>query len=124
MNEMKKSTLADRIRKAWRAFCGKPTDRITLGFDVKPCYKCEQRLNPIQVTVEVIDRQLDGLPLTEAEVDCRVRREIAEKLTHKILEEELYTLRMHDDPIHFEKRYRATVRVYAPERDHLMEGEE
>ena len=40
---MKKSTFLDRIRRAWRAFCGKPADRIVVGFEVKRCSECEHR---------------------------------------------------------------------------------
>lgn len=43
MNRLKKSTFLDRIRRAWRAFCGKPTDRIVVGFEVKRCSECEYR---------------------------------------------------------------------------------
>lgn len=43
MNKTKKSTFLDRIRRAWRAFCGEPTDRIVVGFEVKRCSECEYR---------------------------------------------------------------------------------
>lgn len=43
MNKIKKATFAGRIRNAWRAFCGKPVDRLYLGVNVKQCKDCEYR---------------------------------------------------------------------------------
>lgn len=43
MNKIKKTTFADRIRNAWRAFCGKPAGSISLGLEIKKCYECEHR---------------------------------------------------------------------------------
>ena len=43
MNKMKKSTFMDRIRRAWRAFRGKPAGSISIGVAVKHCLDCEYR---------------------------------------------------------------------------------
>lgn len=44
MNQVKKSTFANRIRNAWRAFCGKPLHTLALGVDVKQCKDCDYRV--------------------------------------------------------------------------------
>lgn len=43
MNKIKKTTFADRIRNAWRAFCGKPAGSISFGLEIKKCAECERR---------------------------------------------------------------------------------
>lgn len=83
----------------------------------QPVRYCCSTLTPVTITAEVIDRQLDGLPLTSAEMQCRIQRALAEKLARMIIENELYTLQVHEDPIHWTRRYRATVRIYAPEKE-------
>lgn len=75
------------------------------------------RMEPVEITAEVTDHQLDGLLLTEAEMQCRLQRALAEILTKKIIEEELYTMTVHEDAINFEKQYRATVRIYASKKE-------
>lgn len=42
MNKVKKTTLTDRIKNAWRAFCGKPASSLSLGIDVKRCDECDR----------------------------------------------------------------------------------
>lgn len=42
MNEVKKTTLLDRIRAAVRAFQGKPKDHIDVGVRVVRCNECER----------------------------------------------------------------------------------
>lgn len=42
MNEVKKTTLLDRIRAAVRAFQGKPKDHIDVGVRVNRCSECER----------------------------------------------------------------------------------
>ena len=118
MNQVKKSTFANRIRNAWRAFCGKPVGSISFGLEIKKCYECERRLQPIKVSADVVDDRLDGLPLTEAERRARIERALAERLTREIIEKELYTVQKHEDLIYFQTRYRATVLIY-----HEKEGE-
>lgn len=41
MNKAKKTTLMDRIRKAARAFRGKPAQSITVGVEIKHCSNCD-----------------------------------------------------------------------------------
>ena len=43
MNEIKKRTLIDKFRDAYRAFCGKQLGSLTFGVDVKKCHECEYR---------------------------------------------------------------------------------
>ena len=43
MNEIKKRTLFDKCRDAYRAFCGKQLGSLTFGIDVKKCHECEYR---------------------------------------------------------------------------------
>lgn len=43
MNNMKRTTLMDRIKNAIRAFQGKPIQSISLGVDVKRCDECEYK---------------------------------------------------------------------------------
>jgi hypothetical protein len=112
MNKIKKTTFADRIRNAWRAFCGKPAGGISLGLEIKKCYECERRLQPIKVSADVVDDHIDGLPLTEAERRARIEQALAERLTREIIEKELYTVQKHEDLIYFQTRYRATVLIY------------
>ena len=42
MNEVKKTTMAMRIRAAWRALTGKPKNSIELGLEIKRCSECER----------------------------------------------------------------------------------
>ena len=42
MNEVKKTTMARRIRAAWRALTGKPKNSIELGLEIKRCSECER----------------------------------------------------------------------------------
>lgn len=42
MNEIKGTTLRDRLRAAVRAFQGKPAHQIHLGLRVERCDKCER----------------------------------------------------------------------------------
>lgn len=42
MNNVKKTTLKDRIRAAVRAFQGKPKDHIDVGVRVNRCSECER----------------------------------------------------------------------------------
>lgn len=42
MNEVKKLTLKNRIRKAWHMLTGKPKDSIEIGLTVKRCDECER----------------------------------------------------------------------------------
>ncbi len=72
---------------------------------------------PVRISAEVTDRHLDGLPLTKAEIECRVHRALAEALTRQIIEKELYTLTVHVDAPNCETRYRATVTIYAPVKE-------
>ena len=44
MNEVKKTTLAVRIRAAWRALTGKPKDSIEIGLHFKRCSECDRGL--------------------------------------------------------------------------------
>lgn len=118
MNKMKKTTFADRIRNAWRAFCGKPAGSISFGLEIKKCYECERRLQPIKVSADVVDDRLDGLPLTEAERRARIERALAERLTREIIEKELYSVQKHEDLINFKTHYRASVTIY-----HAKEGQ-
>lgn len=117
MNKIKKTTFADRIRNAWRAFCGKPAGSISFGLEIKKCYECERRLQPIKVSADVVDDRLDCLRLTEAERRARIERALAERLTREIIEKELYTVQKHEDPIYFQTRYRATVLIYHEKGD-------
>lgn len=41
MNKMKKTNFTDRIRNAWRALVGKPTQTLTLGVEVVRCEACD-----------------------------------------------------------------------------------
>lgn len=121
MKKIKKTTFADRIRNAWRAFCGKPTGSISFGLEIKKCYECERRLQPIIVSAGVVDDHLDGLPLTEAERRARIERALTERLTREIIEKELYTIQMHEDAINFKTHYRASVAIMIPwkeDQDH------
>ena len=43
MNEIKKRTLIDKCRDAYRAFRGKQIGSLTFGIDVKKCSECEYR---------------------------------------------------------------------------------
>ena len=43
MNEIKKKTLFDKCRDAYRAFRGKQLGSLTVGIDVKKCHECEYR---------------------------------------------------------------------------------
>lgn len=42
MNEIKGTTLRDRLKAAFRAFQGKPAHQIRLGLKVERCDKCER----------------------------------------------------------------------------------
>ena len=41
MNKIKKRTLIDKCRDAYRAFRGKQLGSLTFGIDVKKCHECE-----------------------------------------------------------------------------------
>ena len=41
MNKIKKRTLFDKCRDAYRAFCGKQIGSLTFGIDVKKCSECD-----------------------------------------------------------------------------------
>lgn len=41
MNDMKKTTIIDRIRNAWRALAGKPAQTLTIGIETRRCAECE-----------------------------------------------------------------------------------
>ena len=43
MNQLKQTTLLDRIKNAIRAFQGKPIQTLSLGLDVKRCDECEYK---------------------------------------------------------------------------------
>lgn len=43
MNEVKPTTLGDRIRAAIRAFKGQPIGQLTFGVDIKKCSECEYK---------------------------------------------------------------------------------
>ena len=43
MNKVKKRTLIDKCRDAYRAFRGKQIGSLTFGIDVKKCSECEYR---------------------------------------------------------------------------------
>ena len=43
MTEIKKRTLFDKYRDAYRAFCGKQLGSLTFGVDVKKCSECDYR---------------------------------------------------------------------------------
>lgn len=47
MNEIKKTTLKDRIKNAVRAFKGKPVTSVQFGIDVKRCDKCEYKIGDL-----------------------------------------------------------------------------
>ena len=42
MNKVIKTTMAMRIRAAWRALTGKPKNSIELGLEIKPCSECDR----------------------------------------------------------------------------------
>lgn len=42
MNEVKKLTMRNRIRKAWHMLTGKPRDSIEIGLQVKRCDECDR----------------------------------------------------------------------------------
>lgn len=41
MNEVKRLTIKNRIRKAWKVLTGAPADNITIGLTVKRCDECD-----------------------------------------------------------------------------------
>lgn len=43
MNTVKKRTLIDKFRDAYRAFRGKQIGSLTFGVDVRKCYECEYK---------------------------------------------------------------------------------
>ena len=43
MNKVKKRTLIDKCKDAYRAFRGKQIGSLTFGIDVKKCSECEYR---------------------------------------------------------------------------------
>ena len=43
MNQVKKSTFADRIRRAWRAFRSQPAGSLIVGMELKKCTECDYR---------------------------------------------------------------------------------
>lgn len=45
MNNVKMTTLGDRIRAAIRAFKGQPIGQLTFGVDIKKCCECEYKNN-------------------------------------------------------------------------------
>jgi hypothetical protein len=79
-------------------------------------------IEPIKIMTEVSDKQLDRIPLTKAEIQCRVHRALAEKLTREIIEKELYFVQVCEDPINFETHYRATLIIYPPEKEDENNG--
>ena len=42
MNKVIKTTMAMRIRAAWRALTGKPKNSIELGLEIKRCSECDR----------------------------------------------------------------------------------
>lgn len=80
MNEVKKTTLKDRIRAAVRAFQGKPKDHIDVGVRVNRCSECE-RLGPREVVLlKKVDKEvrafhvcIDRVFITETRVDRKYR---------------------------------------------------
>jgi hypothetical protein len=45
-SQVKKTTLAGRIRNGWRAFLGAPVSSLTLGVNVKQCKDCKPQSPP------------------------------------------------------------------------------
>lgn len=43
MNEIKKRTLIDKCKDAYRAFRGKQLGSLTFGVDVKKCSECDYK---------------------------------------------------------------------------------
>ena len=76
-----------------------------------------QFFEPVKITVDVKDDHLDGLPLTEAEIKCRIQRALATSLTNEIMEKELYIIQKHEDVINFRTHYRASVTILAPKQE-------
>ena len=72
---------------------------------------------PVKISVDVTDYHLDGLPLTQAEIKCRIQRALATSLTNEIMEKELYTIQKHEDFINFATHYRASVTIMAPKKE-------
>lgn len=84
--------------------------------DEMHAYKPSWLLTPVVITVEVVDDYFDDIPFMEA-ANLRVERALAEKLAREFIEHGLVTIQVHDDPINFQKRYRAILRVYSPEKE-------
>lgn len=74
MNKVKKTSFADRLRKAWRAFCNKPASSIALGIEVKRCDECEYRNIP---TTEATEQKY----FTPDDVRRMTRDEVRENYT-------------------------------------------
>lgn len=72
---------------------------------------------PVKISVDVADYHLDGLPLTQAEIKCRIQRALATSLTNEIMEKELYIIQKHEDVINFRTHYRASVTILAPKKE-------
>jgi hypothetical protein len=41
MNDMKKISITHRIRSAWKALFGKPTESLIVGMEIRRCHECE-----------------------------------------------------------------------------------
>lgn len=55
MNQVKQTTLLDRIKNAIRAFQGKPIQTLYLGLDAKRCDECDYKINaPIREHLLVV----------------------------------------------------------------------
>lgn len=48
MNELKRTTFVDRLRRGFKAFKGEPFESIQLGLDIKRCDECDYKNIEIQ----------------------------------------------------------------------------